>query len=121
MRLIKNSPKLAIGATVAAVSFSEASGFGVVGASEYRGTPIFAPKGISYRPSEGDNLLILPVDGTDTCIGTLCSPSGLAPGELRLASAGGASLVLNNSGDIVLNGVTITKSGQILSPGEGDS
>ena len=36
---------------------------------------------------------------------------------LRLFSKGGAYIVLKNSGDIVLNGVTITKSGQIIQTG----
>jgi hypothetical protein len=118
MRLIKNAPKEQQGATVAQVTFSEAGNFGVVGASEYRGIPVFAPKGIAYRPCEGDNLLILPVDGTDVCIGALAYTDGLAAGELRLSGPSGASLWLKNNGDVVINGLIITKTGQIITQGQ---
>ena len=115
MRLIKNTPTAQThGATVAQVTFSEPGNFGAVGSAEHRGIPVFAPKGISYAPSEGDNLLILPVDGTDTCIGTLVYSAGLPAGELRLTSVGGAEIRLKNDGSITLNGLTITKEGAVL-------
>lgn len=114
MRLIKNPAKRHTDATVAQVSFSDSGNFGAVGASEVRGVPVFAPRGIAYQPCEGDNLLILPVDGADTCVGVLASAKGLAGGELRLCSAGGAEIVLRNDGEIVLNGVRITRSGEIV-------
>ena len=119
MRLIKNPPREMQGATVAQVTFSEAGDFGAVGAAEYRGIPVFSPKGVAYRPSEGDNLLILPVDGVDACIGTLAFTEGLKAGELRLTSAGGAKIWLKNNGDVVINDVVITKSGELIPPGQG--
>ena len=116
MRIIKNPPRQAQGATVAQVTFSEAGDFGAAGAAEYRGVPVFSPRGVSYRPSEGDNLLLLPVDGADACIGTLAYTDGLAAGELRLSSAGGAKIWLKINGDVAINGVVITKSGEIIPP-----
>jgi len=116
MRIVGGQARAQAGATVAQVSFSDSGGFGAVGASEYRGIPVFAPRGISYRPCEGDNLLVLPVDGTDTCAGVLSAPVALASGELRLSSSGGAEILLTQSGDVRINGVTITKDGEILSP-----
>ena len=115
MRLIKNPPPPQEGGMVAGVSFSSGSGFGVAGASALRGLPVFAPRGISYLPGVGDNLLILPIEGRDVCVGALSSPAGLQPGELRLASAGGASIHLLRNGDVQINGVTITRDGRILS------
>lgn len=119
MRLIQSDRRSPQSATVAQVSFSDTGGFGAVGAAEYRGVPVFAPRGISYRPCEGDNLLILPVDGTDVCAGVLSFPEGLESGELRIAGAGGGSILMRKNGDVVINGLTITKAGAILPAGEG--
>jgi len=96
------------------VSFSGTGGFGVVGASSLRAAPIFAPRGISYMPGVGDNVLLLPIEGRDTCVGTLSSPAGLQPGELRLSAAGGATIHLTRNGDVRINGLTITRDGRIL-------
>jgi len=115
MRILSPPLKQQRTATVAQVSFSDAAGFGAVGAAEYRGIPVFAPRGIAYRPCEGDNLLILPVDGSDTCVGVLSvNDTNLGGGELRLSSAGGACIHLKNNGDILLNGLTITREGQMI-------
>ena len=100
---------------IARVGFADASGFGVVGASQITGALIFAPRGISYRPMPGDHLLLLPAGGADLCVGSLSQTAGLLPGELRLTSGGGAVIHLRANGDISLNGVTITRNGQILS------
>jgi hypothetical protein len=99
---------------VAQATFSEREGFGAVGFAERRGVPVFAPRGFAYRPCAGDNLLLLEADGGPVCAGALVSADGLAPGEVRIDSGGGASVYLKENGDIVLNGVVITKQGEIL-------
>lgn len=104
------------GATVAQVSFSESGGFGAVGESEQRSLTVCAPRGFAYRPCEGDKLLLIPADGAMLCAGVLNSTAGLEGGELRLSSAGGAVIELKNNGDIILNGWTITRAGEMISP-----
>ena len=47
------------------------------------------------------------------CAGVQGDPGGLSAGEVRLCSAGGAQIVLKNNGEIWLNGLTITPSGEI--------
>jgi hypothetical protein len=114
MRIITNpgrSPGCAQ-ATVAQVSYSESAGFGALAEAETRGVPVFAPRGMSYRPREGDRLLLLRADGTDVCVGCLAADS-LEPGELALASSGGARLHLKNNGEISLNGLIISPNGSI--------
>lgn len=106
-------------ATVAQVSYADSGGFGAIGAGEQRGIPVFAPRGIAYRPCEGDNLLLIPADGAMTCAGVLSTGDSLAPGELRLSSSGGASIRLMANGEIDLNGLRITKDGQITQKGGG--
>lgn len=116
MRLVKNNTAPAAGATVAQISYADSLGYGALGASERRGAPVFAPRGIAYLPCEGDNVLLVPADGTEVCAGVLASSAGLRAGELRLTSSGGASILLDAEGGITLNGVYITKDGRILPP-----
>ncbi len=104
-------------ATVAQVSYSGSLGFGALAAAESRGVPVFAPRGLSYRPCDGDRLLLVRADGADVCVGCLSSQAPVAEGELALASAGGARIHLKNNGDVTINGLTITKYGRIISPG----
>lgn len=117
MRILYGSAPLRDGATVAQVSFSEGSGFGAVSAAEHRDIPVFAPRGVAYRPCEGDNLLLVSADGVPVCTGVLSAADGIGIGELRLSSAGGASVHLKNNGEIVLNGLTITRDGKIIAAG----
>jgi len=63
----------------------------------------------------GDSVLLMPVEGNDTCLGVLSTTAGLAPGELRLTSSGGASITLRSNGEIDLNGATITRDGRVIS------
>jgi hypothetical protein len=97
---------------VAQVSYSGSGGFGALAEAESRGISVFAPRGISYRPREGDRLL-LRADGADVCVGCLATVF-LEPGELALTSSGGARLHLKNNGEISLNGLIISADGQIV-------
>ena len=106
----------AYGARVGRVSLSDRDGFGAVGAGERRELPVFTPRGMYSRPCEEDRVLLLSTGGGEACAGVLCRTRELAPGEVCLFSDGGAEIVLKNNGDISLNGVIITKSGEILKP-----
>lgn len=83
------------------------------------GMPLFAPCGVGYIPAEGQRLLLLPFDDHYVCVGALADTQGLCAGELVLKSAGGACIHLKNSGEVVVNGLTITPDGQIAADGEG--
>ena len=99
---------------IAQVTFSESAGFGAMGASESRNIQVFSPRGISYVPCEGDNLLLIPVDGAYVCAGVLGS-NNMQAGEIMITSSGGAKIELKNSGEIIFNGrVKITKQGQLV-------
>ena len=66
-------------------------------------------------PAVGDAVLVLPANGGYFCIGTQ-REEALPEGELRLTSAGGAELLLKADGSIRLNGLTITKEGELIPP-----
>ena len=115
MRIVTDPPRHQEGGMLGRVSYADSSGFGVLGASRISSVLTFAPRGISYMPAVGDNLLLLPIEGRDVCAGALTSPAGLAPGELRLTSAGGATIRLLANGEIHLNGAVITRDGRVIS------
>lgn len=117
LRILNNIPASKSLATVAQVSFSGGSGFGAVTSAEARGIPVFSPRGVKYRPCEGDRLLIMLVDGVETCVGCLSTGDAVESGELELASSGGAVIKLKNNGEISLNGAVITKDGKIIPKG----
>ena len=115
MRIIRDPPGPHEGGTIGRVTHSGGGGFGVAGVSRITPALVFAPRGIAYLPAVGDNVLLLPVEGNDTCLGVLSATAGLAPGELRLTSSGGASITLRSNGEIDLNGATITREGRVIS------
>lgn len=104
----------------AAVTQSGGGYLSASGEADFRGVPLFQPFGVCGVPCEGSEVLLLPLEGGAVCAGALCPPeaaAGLAQGELRLYARGGASIVLKNTGDVVINGLTVTKNGTILEKG----
>lgn len=80
----------------------------VLAAEELREVSAAAPGGFAWRPSAGDNVLVMKTEGGQSCIlGELRndSPAALQNGEICLYSAGGAKIVLHNDGRIELCGV----------------
>jgi hypothetical protein len=106
-------------ATVAQVSYSGSKGFGAVAGAgaEGRVIPVFAPRGIAYRPREGDRMLLVRADGADICVGCLCPQDAVNDGELLLCSTGGARILLKNNGEISLNGLIISRDGRLARDG----
>ena len=71
---------------------------------EYRDVPMIAPFGIAYNPPLNSEAVVLPTDKGNVCPGVICSNKNLKPGELMLYSSGGASIVLKDNGDVLING-----------------
>ena len=87
-------------------------------ASEQRDISLFAPRGMRYRPAEGDNLLMISGEGRDVCAGVLSKTGGLLPGEMEICGPAGSYIKFMQSGDIIINGLIITKSGEMCREGE---
>lgn len=77
-------------------------------AGEYRDVPVLAPGGIAWVPRNGAQGVLLPLFNGAVCAGVPVEDKGLEPGELMLFSAGGASIVLKNSGEVLVNGCSVT-------------
>lgn len=115
-QLFQNSQQ--VSPTAAYVTRSGGGCLSATGGAEFHDVPLFAPYGICGIPPEGACALVVPQDGAYACAGVLCTPpASLQAGELRLCSAGGAYIVLKNSGDVVINGLTITSTGKIVGSG----
>lgn len=83
----------------------------IVGAGEHRkDIPIVG--GIDYIPQIGKQVLIVPFEDTFACVGDININMLIKPGEKYIHSSGGY-IYMKNSGDIEINGLTITKDGQI--------
>ncbi len=90
------------------------------GSRDFWNAALLGPYGVCAPPPEASPALMLPLDGATVCAGVLSDDAGLKPGEIRLRSDGGAQIILNNNGEISLNGLLITRDGQLISKG-GDS
>lgn len=75
----------------------------IQGDREYRSPELLFPYGFSSAAAEGRQAVLL--DGV--CAGVASAPDqDLAQGEVRLYSAGGAEILLKNTGEVVINGQT---------------
>lgn len=90
-----------------------------ISSCEKRGITFYSPLGIEFFPSEGQKVLLISCGSNTVCAGVeMQKSSGLAPGEIRLFSQGGASILMKNDGSIRLNGkVTIDKDGDVTLDG----
>ncbi len=79
-----------------------------------RNTDMYLPYGYSALPPVGEEVLILPACKGQAIMGTLSKPKqSLQSGEIRLCSAGGATIELRNDGAVVINSLVINKNGVI--------
>ena len=86
----------------------------------YTGLPVCGPYGIFWRAPDGSEVLTTEHGGNRVVIGTIMAAEQLNPGEICLHSLGGARLILCRDGTVEINGLRITKEGQIVPKKEGD-
>lgn len=78
------------------------SGYGQNGKGRYY---IASPGGMVYYPQKGERAVIVSTDSGNICTGIIKEKDDeLEPGELKLYSAGGASIMLKNDGSVWING-----------------
>ena len=74
----------------------------------------YSPYGYSSLPPKGEEVLLLPFSNGQVAVGTRDRQDKLNSGEVRISSAGGASIVLKNDGSVVINNrFVINKEGEI--------
>ncbi|MEE0956731.1 MAG: hypothetical protein UH734_01435 [Ruminococcus sp.] len=81
-----------------------AEGTTVTASGEHKNLPCCFPYGIVSIPPEGHSAVVLPLEDGEVALGVTDNSAAVEPGEVALFSKGGASLVLKNNGDVVING-----------------
>ncbi len=79
-----------------------------------RNVDFYAPYGYSFCVPKGERLLLTQGGGEQVCIGVENDCSSLEYGEIKITSLSGAYIHLKNDGNIVLNGLTVSKEGKII-------
>lgn len=87
-------------------SFSRggSEGTAVVSSGEHKEVAQCLPYGVVSVPPNGENAVVLPLDDGEVMLGVIGQTTDLQPGELALVSKGGASVVLKNNGNVLING-----------------
>ena len=95
----------AAGASAGEIRSANNGSVSVSATRDYGTLPLIAPAGIAYVPVAGTPTVVMEGAGGAVCLGVTVTPrEELQPGELMLYSAGGASIVLKNSGKVLING-----------------
>ncbi len=95
----------AAGASAGEIRSANNGNVSVSATRDYGALPLIAPAGIAYVPVAGAPTVVMEGAGGAVCLGVAVTPQEeLEPGELMLYSAGGASIVLKNSGKVLING-----------------
>ena len=93
------------------ITASESPAVSVQAELEYRNIPVCSPWGIAYLPPVGEQAVLVQGERGAMLVGVPMPAAELQPGELLLFSAGGASICLKNSGEVVINGQVFLKQG----------
>lgn len=83
-----------------------------------RNRDTFTPYGYSYCAPVGEEVLIVNGSSGTVFAGTKMSRPSLEQGEIKIASLGGASIILKNDGSVEINGLVIDRNGQIQNEGD---
>lgn len=75
---------------------------------ERRAPVVVVPYGMAVCVPQGEKVIMLPESGA--CLGIVNPADGLKPGEIRLFSAGGAEIRLQEDGSVVINGQIFPKA-----------
>ena len=73
----------------------------------------YSPYGYSSRAPRGEKIILVPSADGQVMLGTAEDASSLESGEIRIASAGGAKIILKNDGTVIINSMIIGKDGVI--------
>lgn len=77
------------------------------GTKAHSAQPCIAPYGLAYVIPGGSHCVLMPLGDGCASIGVIAPENNLEPGEVMLYSAGGATLVLKNSGQVLINGKAV--------------
>lgn len=73
----------------------------------------YAPYGFESQPPVDEDVIMMASNDGAVMLGTLNKAEDIESGEIKIFSKGGATILLKNNGDIVLNGLVIDSRGVI--------
>ena len=80
-----------------------------------RNTKCFSPYGYSAAVPAGEEVILVPSNDGQVALGVLQRAEELEPGEIKIASLGGAGIVLKNDGRVIINSrFVIDKEGNFI-------
>ena len=95
-----SDPKAAVGEVASSCSGESA----VRASNEYFGIRALSPYGVSSVPPKGCDSIVIHTDRGDYLLSVMERNPSLSQGEIELRSLGGASIVLENDGRVLING-----------------
>lgn len=76
----------------------------VLSSSEHKNIDVCLPYGIESRPPLEESAVVLPLANGEVSVGVIAPAQTIEPGEIKLCSKGGASIILKNNGKVIING-----------------
>lgn len=104
MSYITNNSITSPNAVKGSVNKNDSSGTAVMSSGEHKELKSCFPYGVYSVAPTGERAVVLPLDDGEVGLGVIAKGSDLEAGEIMLYSKGGASIVLKNNGDVLING-----------------
>jgi phage gp45-like len=82
----------------------KSEGMSVTASGEHKRLKTCLPYGVVSVAPVGECAVVLPLDDGEISLGVVAQSQNLSEGEVMLFSKGGASIVLKNSGKVLING-----------------
>lgn len=74
----------------------------------------FLPYGYSSAVPQGEEVLLTKSDGEQVALGVRCDSNRLQSGEIKITALSGAYIHFKANGSVIINGLEITKDGDIV-------
>lgn len=85
----------------------------VVSTGVNRDVELFSPYGYFFSLPPGENVLLSKCDGQQVGLGVRLDKCNVKTGEIKIISQSGAYIHLKQDGSVVINGLKITKNGEM--------
>ena len=104
MKYITNNSISSPNAVKGNVANTQNNNLAVISSGEHKSLKSCLPYGVVSMPPVGERAVVLPLDDGEVSLGVISQSQNLEAGEVMLFSKGGASIVLKNSGKVLING-----------------
>lgn len=95
------------------VTLNGSGGLEAVSTGVDRSVDVFSPFGYAYCVPPNTDMLLASFDGKQGALGIAMNAESLDAGEIKITSPFGAYIHLKKDGSVVINGVVISKTGEI--------